>query len=206
MNATTSNRSTGQFLDRDTLVATAADLADKIGWTELTLSKVAEAVDRHVSSLYSHVDGLDALRREIAVLAVTEISDVVWRASVGRSGADALTAIAEAERDFARLHPGRMAALRGHLGADDAEFTERAKRIAQPIRTVLASFGLDEKQVAIAHRVFSATVRGLIEPGTPLGRADDDIALQATVTLFVTALESGNWPTVEKSPPLGGRA
>jgi hypothetical protein len=87
----------------------------------------------------------------------------------------------------------------GHLGADDAEFTERAKRIAQPIRTVLASFGLDEKQVAIAHRVFSATVRGLIEPGTPLGRADDDIALQATVTLFVTALESGNWPTVEKA-------
>jgi AcrR family transcriptional regulator len=71
VNATTSNRSTGQFLDRDTLVATAADLADKIGWTELTLSKVAEAVDRHVSSLYSHVDGLDALRREIAVLAET---------------------------------------------------------------------------------------------------------------------------------------
>jgi hypothetical protein len=64
---------------------------------------------------------------------------------------------------------------------------------------VLASFGLDEKQVAIAHRVFSASVRGLIEPGTPLGRADDDIALQATVTLFVTALESGNWPTVEKA-------
>jgi len=192
----TRTRSVGQYLDRDTLIATAADLADAIGWNELTLSKVAEAVDRHVSSLYSHVNGLDALRRDIAVLAVTEVADVVWEASVGRSGADALTAIAEAERDFARLHPGRMAALRGHLGSEDNEFTNQAKRIAQPIRTVLGSFGLDEQKVAIAHRVFSATVRGLIEPGTPLGRADDDIALQATVTLFVTALESGNWPTV----------
>ena len=149
-----------------------------------------------MSSLYSHVDGLDALRREVAVLSVTELADVVWAATVGRSGAEALTEIAEAERDFARAHPGRMAALRGHLGAADPEFREQAKRIAQPIRTVLASFGLDDQQVIIGHRVFSATVRGLVEPGNPLSAADDDIALQATVTLFVTALESGNWPTV----------
>lgn len=193
---TTRPRTNAPYLDRDTLIAAAAGLVDTNGWNELTMSKVAEAVDRHVSSLYSHVDDLDALRREIALLAVTEIGDVVWEASVGRSGADALTAIAEAERDFARLHPGRMAALRAHLGVDDPEFRDQALRIAHPIRTVLASFGLDQQQVAIAHRVFSATVRGLIEPGTPLGTADDDIALQATVTLFVTALDSGTWPTV----------
>lgn len=193
---TTRTPQRGPHLDRVTLIAAAASLADTNGWNELTMSKVAEAVDRHVSSLYSHVDDLDALRREIALLAVTEIGDVVWEASVGRSGADALTAIAEAERDFARLHPGRMAALRGHLGVDDSEFRDQALRIAQPIRTVLASFGLDQQQAAIAHRVFSATVRGLIEPGTPLGTSDDDAALQATVTLFVTALQSGTWPTV----------
>ncbi len=194
---TTRTRSTGPYLDRDTLIAAAAELADTNGWNELTMSKVAEMVNRHVSSLYSHVDDLDALRREVVLLAVTEIGDVVWEASIGRSGADALTAIAQAERNFARLHPGRMAALRAHLGVDDSEFRDQALRIAVPIRTVLASFGLNEQQVAIAHRVFSATVRGLVEPGTPLGTSDDDIALQATVTLFVTALESGSWPTVE---------
>lgn len=194
---TTRARSTGPYLDRDTLIAAAAELADTNGWNELTMSKVAEMVNRHVSSLYSHVDDLDALRREVVLLAVTEIGDVVWEASIGRSGADALTAIAQAERNFARLHPGRMAALRAHLGVDDSEFRNQALRIAVPIRTVLASFGLNERQVAIAHRVFSATVRGLVEPGTPLGTSDDDIALQATVTLFVTALESGSWPTVE---------
>ena len=194
---TTRTRSTGPYLDRDTLIAAAAELADTNGWNELTMSKVAEMVNRHVSSLYSHVDDLDALRREVVLLAVTEIGDVVWEASIGRSGADALTAIAQAERNFARLHPGRMAALRAHLGVDDSEFRNQALSIAVPIRTVLASFGLNEQQVAIAHRVFSATVRGLVEPGTPLGTSDDDIALQATVTLFVTALESGSWPTVE---------
>ena len=196
MSSATQSRVTGPFLDRITLIEAAATLADVVGWNDLTLSRVAEAVDRHVSSLYSHVDGLDALRREVAILSVTELADVVWAATVGRSGAEALTRIAEAERDFARAHPGRMAALRGHLGVEDPEFREQAKRIAQPIRTVLASFGLTDRQVIIGHRVFSATVRGLIEPGTPLGAAEDDVALQATVTLFVAALESGNWPTV----------
>ena len=89
-----------------------------------------------------------------------------------------------------------MAALRTFLASNNAEFTTQAKRIALPIRTVLASYGLDERQVVIAHRVFSATVRGLIEPGTPLGTADDDVALRASVTLFVTALESGVWPSI----------
>ena len=196
MSSATQSRVTGPFLDLVTLIEAAANLADVVGWNDLTLSRVAEAVDRHVSSLYSHVDGLDALRREVAILSVTELADVVWAATIGRSGAEALTRIAEAERDFARAHPGRMAALRGHLSVEDPEFREQAKRIAQPIRTVLASFGLSDQQVIIGHRVFSATVRGLIEPGTPLGATEDDIALQATVTLFVTALESGNWPTV----------
>ena len=193
---TTPSPTAGPFLDRETLVIAAADLADEIGWNELTLSQVATTVDRHVSSLYTHVDGLDALRREVAVLAVTELADVVWEASVGTGDAHALTAIAEAERNFGRAHPGRLAALRSHITNDDPEFREQAQRIALPIRTVLKSFGLDERQVAVAHRVFSAAVRGLIEPGTPAGTADDDIALRATVTLFVTALESGTWPSL----------
>jgi len=196
MTAPARSRPPGPFLDHSTLVCAAADLADSIGWNELTLSKVAEAVNRHVSSLYSHVESLDSLREDIAILAVSELADVVWEVTVGRSGADALTALAGAERDFARAHPGRMAALRSHLGSTSTEFVTQARRIALPIRTVLASYGLSEQQVAIAHRVFSATVRGLIEPGTPAGTSDDDIALRASVTLFVTALESGAWPSV----------
>ena len=194
MSSATQHRSAGPFLDRTTLVEAAADLADTGGWNELTLSQVAQVVDRHVSSLYSHVDGLDALRRDIALLSVTELADVVWEATVGRSGTDALNAIAEAERDFARAHPGRMAALRSHLGTDDQEFEEQARRIARPIRTVLASFGLDDRQVIVAHRVFSAAVRGLIEPGPTLDPTEDDAALRATVELFGTALTGGDWP------------
>ena len=189
-------RAPGPPLDQSTLVAAAADLADSDGWSSLTLSAVAARVNRHVSSLYSHVDGLDDLRRRVALLALEELSDQVWRSALGRSGGEALTAIATVERDFSRTHPGRIAAVTAFIGDADPEFRARGTRLAEPIRATLAGFGLDADQVAIAHRVFSASVRGLVqsEIATRAGRRDADEALDQTVALFVSALESGSWP------------
>lgn len=189
-------RPAGPFLDKATLVRAAADLADADGWSRLTLSRVAEVVDRHVSSLYTHVDGLDDLRRQVALLALEELADEVWRAALGRSGRDALAAIATVERDFSRDHPGRIAALNAFTGGDDPEVSARGARLAEPIRATLAGFGLDADRVAVAHRVFSAAVRGLVstELHTADGRRDADDAIAQTVDLFVTALESGTWP------------
>jgi AcrR family transcriptional regulator len=189
-------RTAGPFLDKATLVRAAADVADRDGWSQLTLSRVAEDVDRHVSSLYTHVDGLDALRRDVALLALDELADEVWRAAIGRSGGQALTAIATVERDFARAHRGRIAAINAFTGTSDPDFRAKGVRLAEPIRATLAGFGLDEDRVAVAHHVFSAAVRGLVQTETDTATGHDaaDEALTQTVELFVTALESGDWP------------
>lgn len=189
-------RTAGPFLDKATLVRAAADLADRDGWSQLTLSKVADDVDRHVSSLYTHVGGLDDLRREVALLSIDELTDEVWRAAIGRSGGEALTAIATVERDFSREHRGRIAAINAYSGVGDDEFRARGARLAEPIRATLAGFGLDDERVAIAHRVFSASVRGLAqtELQSSADRPHADEALAQTVELFVTALQSGDWP------------
>lgn len=190
------SRTAGPFLDRVTLVSAAADLADAEGWNDLTLSRVAEEVDRHVSSLYTHVDGLDGLRLAVALLALDDLADEVWRAVLGRTGADALEQIALVERDFARAHPGRIAAIQEFAVTTEPEFRSRALRLAEPIRATLASFGLDQTQVSIAHKVFSTAIRGLVSTDvtTPAQRRDADLALRETVALFVSALESGAWP------------
>src|SRR5262245_31173971 len=108
----------------------------------MTLSQVAKEVDRHVTSLYAHVGGLDALRREIALLALEELADEVWRAALGRTREDALVAIASVERAYARDHPGRNAAILTFRRADDEELAERGRRLAEPIRATFRSFGL----------------------------------------------------------------
>ena len=47
----TATKTSPRYLDRETLVQTAADLADREGWAALTLSQVAREVDRHVTTL-----------------------------------------------------------------------------------------------------------------------------------------------------------
>jgi AcrR family transcriptional regulator len=179
-----------RFLDREALVLAAADLADREGWSAVTLSRVAKEVDRHVTSLYSHVDSLAGLHRAVALLALDELGQGVWRAALGKVQGDALQAIAEVYRDFAVRHPGRAAAMVAERDPDDDEVRARGAHLAEPVRAVFRSFGLDEDRAAIAHRVFSATVNGFAR-STDRVEVDD---FHQAVALVVEGLSSGRWP------------
>ena len=51
---------------------------------------MAERLGVRTQSLYSHVDGLDGLRRELALHAVRELGAVLTDAAMGRAGAEAM--------------------------------------------------------------------------------------------------------------------
>src|SRR5215470_15101957 len=97
-------------LDEATVLRAAAELVDAEGWDALSLAKLAEALGVRTPSLYNHVAGLDGVRRGLAVLGVGELRDRMAHAAIGRSGAEALLAIADAYRRFAKEHPGLYAA------------------------------------------------------------------------------------------------
>ena len=187
---------TSGYLDKATLVRVAADIADRDGWSNLTLSQVAKEVNRHVTSLYAHVDGLDALRREVTLLALEELADEVWKAALGRSREEALVAIAAVERAYARRHPGRNTAIVTYTHFEDEELRARGLRLAEPIRATFRSFGLDEAQISQAHGVFSCALRGLIlaEITDTFPFADLDQTHDELIGLFVAALSTGTWP------------
>ncbi|MEU7911009.1 TetR/AcrR family transcriptional regulator [Microbispora bryophytorum] len=88
-------------LDRATVIAAASELADEIGFAGLTMGLPAERVGVRTPSLYKHVDSLDAPQRGVGLQAVGDIDAVLTRAAVGRSGPDAVRAIAEAYRKWA---------------------------------------------------------------------------------------------------------
>jgi AcrR family transcriptional regulator len=174
------------YLDRAAVVRAAAELADRDGWSAVTLSQVAKEVDRHVTSMYAHVDSLADLKRQVGLYAVDELSDAAWRAAMGRVKGDALQAIADVYLDYATKHPGRVASI-GELRFDDDEAADHGRRLAEPLRATFRSFGLDDERAAAAHRVFSATIAGFIGSGT-----EED--LRHAVALFVVGLTSGEWP------------
>ena len=195
-----STRSQPEFLDKATLVRTAAEVADRVGWSELTLSAVARQVDRHVTSLYAHVDGLDDLRREITLLSLGELSDAVWRATLGRVREDALREIAFVLRQYCEDHPARASSIVLTKHGSDPEQVSGAKRLAEPIEATLRSFGLSDDQVFHAHRAFSASVWGFTQAESgelfPQGRADE--SFEQILGLFFLALGSGSWPTQQR--------
>lgn len=94
-------------LSRERVVGEAAALADEVGYDGLTRADLAARCGVRVPSLYKHVDGLDALRGSVAVLAVRELAHELRSAAVGHSRGHALRAIAEGYRVYAHRHPGR---------------------------------------------------------------------------------------------------
>jgi AcrR family transcriptional regulator len=188
----------GRTLTRAWVVGVAAEIADREGFTAVTLSRVARELECHVTSLYTHVDSVDGLRRQVARLAQEELAEQLWRAALGKARTDALRALSEVYRSYTHEHPGRSEALRG---ADrdretDPEWVAGSQRIAEPIRAVLGSFGLDERQVIHAHRAFSAAIRGFAagEASDLYIAGDVDETFRQIVELFVQALEGGTWP------------
>jgi AcrR family transcriptional regulator len=98
-------------LDADAVVAAAAALADESGLPDLTLARLAAALGIRTPSLYAHVDGLNDLRARLGARGAREMAGALQAAAAGRSGADALRAVATAYRAYAHAHPGTYAAM-----------------------------------------------------------------------------------------------
>ena len=65
------------------VVLAGAEIADEVGHTSLTMGLLAERLGVRPPSLYKHVDGLADLQHRIAVLALTELDEVIRDGMLG---------------------------------------------------------------------------------------------------------------------------
>jgi AcrR family transcriptional regulator len=147
-------------LDRDQVVAAAGDIADADGLEAVTLARVAAALGVRSPSLYNHVDGREGLVRGIATRSTQELAAALRRAATGRAGADAIAAVAQAQRAYALAHPGRYAATVAAPDPGDAEHLAAAADAVDVLTSVLAGAGLDGDDVIHAVRALRSAVHG----------------------------------------------
>jgi AcrR family transcriptional regulator len=152
-----------QGLDRARVVGAAAALADAEGLEAVTLARVAAGVGVRPPSLYVHVAGLGALRREIALLGLRELAGAMRGAAVGRSRDDALVAVARAYRAYALAHPGRYAATVRAPDAADTELAAAAGEAVEVLAAVLRGWGLKGTDGIHAVRGIRAALHGFVE-------------------------------------------
>ena len=143
------------------LVQAGADLADEVGFDEVTVSALARQFNVKVPSLYSHVKDSRDLKTRIALFALEELADRSAEALAGRAGKDALIALGNVYRDYARAHPGRYAATRMRLDPQTAA-TSAGPRHAQMARAILRGYRLSETEQTHAVRLIGSTFHGYI--------------------------------------------
>lgn len=143
------------------LTEAAADMADEIGFDNVTVLAVARSFGVKDASLYSHIKNLRDLRKRVATASLSELADRVSDAIAGRAGKDALVAFAGAYRDYAREHPGRYASTMIEFDVD-SEALEAGRRHSQFSRAILRAYRLSEPDETDAVRLLGATFHGFI--------------------------------------------
>jgi AcrR family transcriptional regulator len=148
-------------LTGDDVVASAAGLADEIGYAGLTMGLLAGRLGVRPPSLYKHVGGLADLQHRVAALAMAELGEVIRDAVQGKAGPDALAALMSAVRAYVTAHPGRYTATIGAepSGPDDPLLAAGA-RVINSITAVLRGYGVNDADMDHALRTIRSTMHG----------------------------------------------
>ncbi|MGW6206930.1 TetR/AcrR family transcriptional regulator [Streptomyces sp. NPDC055089] len=182
-------------LTPERLTRAGAELADEVGFDQVTVSALARRFDVKVASLYSHLKNSHDLRTRIALLALEELADRGAAALAGRAGKDALGAFADVYRDYAREHPGRYAAAQYRLDPEAAA-ASAGGRHARMTRAILRGYDLTEPDETHAVRLLGSVFHGYVSLEAQGGFSHSAPDSQESWSRIVDALDAllRNWP------------
>ena len=149
-------------LTRDRVIEHAAAVADEVGVDNLTLAAVAQRCGVSLPGLYKHIEGLDAVKRDIALIAVRELTATLAAATAGVAGRDALRELAMAYRSYARSHPGHYSAILHAPPAGDSEYADAGAAAVSVIASTLKGYQLEGSELIHAVRMLRAAFHGMV--------------------------------------------
>jgi AcrR family transcriptional regulator len=149
-------------LTRDRVIEHAAAVADEVGVDNLTLAAVAQRCGVSLPGLYKHIEGLDAVKRDIALIAVRELTAALAAAAAGVAGRDALRELATAYRSYARSHPGHYSAILRAPPAGDSEYADAGAAAVSVIASALQGYQLEGSELIHAIRMLRAAFHGMV--------------------------------------------
>ena len=149
-------------LDQQSVLQAAANLADSSGLEDVTLATLAARLDIRTPTLYHYVNGLDGLRRELALLGARQMTRALGLAIMGFSGDEAVEALAIAYRDFAHLHPGLYTAFQRAAHADDIALQEAQSDVFEIVLRVVAPARSQRDSIIHTVRLLRSLLHGFV--------------------------------------------
>ena len=93
-----------QGLNRENVIDAAIKLIEEKGYSNFSINELAKSLNVKPASLYNHIVNIDEIFSETAARANSMMIEAEEKASKGKIRDEALFAIADAYRDFARSH------------------------------------------------------------------------------------------------------
>jgi AcrR family transcriptional regulator len=147
-------------LDHTRVVQAAANLADRMGIQQVTLALLADEMGVRSPTLYHYVDGLAGLHRDLALFGTQELGQQLGRAVMGRSGDEAVVALAEAYRSFVKAHPGLYAATVEAATPGDSLLSAAQGELVEIALRAVSGYHLEGDEAIHMVRLLRSAVHG----------------------------------------------
>jgi len=149
-------------LDKDAVIDAASAIADKDGFEAVTLARLAAVLGVRPPSLYKHVEGINGVRRALALRGLEEANARIQRATIGKARDEALYALAHAYWQFARERPGLYAASLRAAKPGEKDVAAAGEALLGTVLLVLAGYGIKGNDGLHAVRGFRAIIHGFV--------------------------------------------
>ena len=179
-------------LDHEAVVEAAAKLVDEEGIEQLSLGHLAERLGIRTPSLYNHVAGLTGLKHDLALYCLRDLLDHTIRVTIGKSRAEAIVALANAYRSYARQTPGRYMLTQQAPDPGDQELQVVAQQVVDVVRAILVPYRLSDEDAIHAIRGLRSIVHGFASLEVTGGfglPVDLDASFHWLINVFVAGLD-----------------
>ena len=170
----------------------AGVLANRNGLDGLSMSGLAEALNIRTPSLYSHVAGIADVRRRLALHGLVELERGAARSTIGKSGPEALRALLNGYRNWARKNPGIYAATVPTPDPSDREWRAAADRLSETCLAAIQGYDLPGDTASHALRALRSVVHGFVSleaAGAMRGAVARDESFNWLIDSFLVAME-----------------
>lgn len=181
-------------LNHDVVVSGAVDLVNQSGPEALSLAEVAARFRVRTPSLYNHVQGLDGLRRDLALRGLRDQAAAMQSASAGLAGKEALRGVAEAYRAWAKANAGLYPYTLRTVEDGDEELRAVGKEVLDFLLAALRGYKLEAEQAIHAARAVRSAIHGFVSLEIANGFGIP-VNLDASFDKLVDMLDDGlrNW-------------
>jgi len=147
-------------MNKSAIMEKAVAIANEQGLENVTIANLSRAFSVKPPSLYKHIENINAIMEDLAVLCMQELIHIIQSECFGLSGDRAIVQFCHSSRSFALRNPGLYQAMHIYQGK---EYRELAVSLIDMISKMLAPYNIEKNKIIHVIRHLRALLHGFTD-------------------------------------------